>query len=131
MNLPTAFRRRDPSAWTHLPKALGAALLTTLLACPSARATQADVTPAPATANNAVAAEPFSTEEWQLEQKRQLPEPGRATRQWLQSQSSREQASATRPTLSGPALRRVHDRYLRTFEVDIPQQLRESLPANK
>lgn len=129
MNLPTAFRRRAPSTWTHLPKALGAALLTSLLACPSARATQADVTPAPA--SNAVAAEPFSTEEWQLEQKRQLPETGRATRQWLQSQSSREQASATRPTLSGPALRRVHDRYLRTFEVDIPQQLRESLPTNK
>ncbi len=128
MNLPNAFRRRVPRAWTHLPGALAAALLTTLLACPSARATPADATPAPAT--NA-AAEPFSTEEWQLEQKRQLPETGRATRQWLQSQSSREQASATRPTLSGPALRRVHDRYLRTFEVDIPQQLRESLPANK
>ncbi len=128
MNLPTASRRRASRAWTHLPGALAAALLTTLLACPSARATQAEAPPAPAT--NA-AAEPFSTEEWQLEQKRQLPETGRATRQWLQSQSSREQASATRPTLSGPALRRVHDRYLRTFEVDIPQQLRESLPANK
>ncbi len=73
----------------------------------------------------------FATEEWQLEQKRQLPETGRATRGWLQSQASREQASPHRPTLSGPALRRVHDRYLRSFELDIPQQLRESLPSNK
>lgn len=73
----------------------------------------------------------FATEEWQLEQKRQPPQTGRATRGWLQTQSNREQASANRPTLSGPALRRVHDRYLRSFDPDIPQQLRESLPGNK
>lgn len=128
MNQPTAPQSRTPRAWTDLPGTLGAALLTALFVCQSAGATQADTTPTPAAA---AASEPFSTEEWQLEQKRQLPETGKATRQWLQGQSSREQASATRPTLSGPALRRVHDRYLRTFEVDIPQQLRESLPANK
>lgn len=127
MKQPTATNRRASRAWTEQPWVLGAALLTALFVCQSARATQADATPATA----APATEPFSTAEWQLEQRRQLPETGRATRQWLQSQSSREQASAARPTLSGPALRRVHDRYLRTFEVDIPQQLRESLPANK
>ena len=33
---------------------------------------------------------------------------------WLQAQGNREQASANRPTLSGPALRRTHDRYLRS-----------------
>lgn len=128
MNQPTAPQSRSPRAWTALPGTLGAALLTALFVCQSAGATQADATPAPAAA---AAPEPFSTEEWQLEQKRQLPQTGRATRQWLQGQSGGEQASANRPTLSGPALRRVHDRYLRTFEVDIPQQLRESLPANK
>lgn len=74
---------------------------------------------------------PLATEEWKLEEKRVLPETGRSTRGWLQAQGHREQASANRPTLSGPALRRSHDRYLRTFEVDIPQQLRESLPTNK
>lgn len=100
---------------------LGAALLATLLVTPlSARATdpgQGD--------------KPFATEEWALEQKRQVPETGRSTRGWLQAQGNREQASASRPTLSGPVLRRVHERYLRTFEVEIPQQLRESLPTNK
>lgn len=102
---------------------LGAALLATLLTAPlSAQATDADTPPS---------AKPFATEEWELEQKRQVPETGRATRGWLQAQGNREQASANRPTLSGPALRRTHDRYLRTFEVDIPQQLRESLPNNK
>jgi hypothetical protein len=60
-----------------------------------------------------------------------VPETGRATRKWLQAQGNREQASANRPSLSGPALRRTHDRYLRTFEIEIPQQLRESLPTNK
>lgn len=129
MNQPTAPQSRTPRAWTDLPGTLGAALLTALFVCQSAGATQADATPAPAAA--AAASEPLSTEEWQLEQKRQLPETGKATRQWLQGQSGREQASANRPSLSGPALRRVHERYLRTFEVDIPQQLRESLPANK
>jgi Protein of unknown function (DUF3613) len=128
MNQPNAPKSRTPRAWSDLPGTLGAALLTALFVCQSAGATQADATPAPAAA---AASEPFSTEEWQLEQKRQLPQTGRATRQWLQGQSGGEQASANRPTLSGPALRRVHERYLRTFEVDIPQQLRESLPANK
>lgn len=100
---------------------LGAALLATLLTTPrSVRASDAEPS-----------AKPIATEEWELEQKRQVPETGHATRGWLQAQGKREQASANRPTLSGPALRRTHDRYLRTFEVDIPQQLRESLPANK
>ncbi len=100
---------------------LGAALLATLLTAPlSAQAT--DTTPS---------TKPFATDEWELAQKRQAPETGRATRGWLQAQGSREQASTNRPTLSGPALRRTHDRYLKSFEADIPQQLRESLPANK
>lgn len=127
MNLPSPPQRPAPCAWTELPIALSAALLATLLVCHGAHATQ--VTEAPISA--APTAEPMTTAEWQLAQQRQLPETGRATRQWLQGQSSREQASPNRPTLSGPALRRVHDRYLRTFEVDIPQQLRESLPTNK
>lgn len=76
-------------------------------------------------------AEPFATEEWKHQQKHQRSEIGPATRGWLQTQGSRDQASPHRPTLSGPALRRVNERYLKSFEAEIPQQLRESLPSNK
>lgn len=127
MSQPIAPQRLSTRARTALQMVLGFALSTTLL------------TPQPALAAEPVAgavaatpaAEPVATEEWQLEQKRQVPETGRATRAWLQAQGHREQASANRPALSGPALRRAHDRYMRTFEVDIPQQLRESVPSNK
>lgn len=146
MTKPIAHQRPGTSAWTALQVALGTALLTTLIAPGAARAAEANTD---ATTAVTPVAEPFSTEEWrhqqrtrepgqafateewQLEQRRQLPDTGRVTRSWLQAQGAREQASANRPTLSGPALRRTHDRYLRTFEVDIPQQLRESLPSNK
>jgi Protein of unknown function (DUF3613) len=100
---------------------LGAALIATLLTAPlSARATDAEPS-----------AKPFASDEWEVANQRPAPETGRATRGWLQAQGNREQASAQRPTLSGPALRRTHDRYLKSFETDIPQQLRESLPTNK
>ena len=123
----TAHPCRRQSARTALAVMLGAALTATWIAPRAALAEEA----APAAVAPEAASEPFSTEEWQLEQKRQVPETGRATRNWVQAQGSREQASPNRPTLSGPALRRAHDRYLRTFEVEIPQQLRESLPTNK
>lgn len=108
--------------------ALPFALLVALLMPMTSQATEAAGMP---TVSVTTPAPPLATEEWKPEEKRALPETGRSTRGWLQAQGHREQASANRPTLSGPALRRSHDRYLRTFEVDIPQQLRESLPTNK
>lgn len=62
---------------------------------------------------------------------RKPAEVGRQTRQWVQAQGAREQATSKRPTLSGPVLRKTHDRYLRSFDNEIPQQLRESMPDNK
>ncbi len=131
MKKPIAPQRPSLSARTALQMVLGAALFATLIATLIAPTTALAAEPDTGSVTAAPTAEPLSTEEWQSDQKRQQPETGRATRNWLQAQASREQASANRPSLSGPALRRTHDRYLRTFEVDIPQQLRESLPANK
>ena len=53
------------------------------------------------------------------------PAIGVTTRQWVQAQGQREKASATRQTLSGPAMRRVHDRYLKSFETDVATRLRD------
>lgn len=47
-------------------------------------------------------------------------------RRWVAAQGQREQASATRQTLSGPVMRRVHDRYLKSFEQDIPTRVRDA-----
>lgn len=45
--------------------------------------------------------------------------PGGQSRQWLRSQSQREQASPQRQTLTGPAMKAVHDRYVRSFTTPI------------
>lgn len=127
MSQPIAPPRLSTRARTALQMVLGFALSTAMLTPRPTLAAEPDAGASAATP----AAAPFATEEWQLEQKRQAPETGRATRAWLQAQGHREQASTNRPTLSGPALRRAHDRYMRTFEVDVPQQLRESVPSNK
>lgn len=74
---------------------------------------------------------PVATPEWRHENRQPSAPVGTQTRQWLQAQGQREQASSQRPTLSGPALSRTHARYLRSFENEIPQQLRESVPSNK
>jgi len=54
------------------------------------------------------------------------PATGVTTRQWVHAQGQREQASATRQTLSGPVMRRVHERYLKSFETEVPTRLRDS-----
>lgn len=54
------------------------------------------------------------------------PATGVTTRQWVNTQGQREQASATRQTLSGPVMRRVHERYLKSFEAEVPTRLRDS-----
>lgn len=82
------------------------------------------------------AQESFATEEWRHQQgataSARAPAPiGEQTRHWVQAQGRQEQASSQRPTLSGPVLRKTHERYLRSFDNEIPQQLRESLPGNK
>lgn len=124
MTHPTATQRPGLHAWIALPM-----LLVAALSAPAAA--QAAESDAAVTVSPLRTAEPIASEEWQLEQQRRKPETGPVTRHWLQMQGAREQASVHRPSLSGPALRRTHDRYLKSFEVEIPQQLRESLPTNK
>lgn len=58
-------------------------------------------------------------------------EVGAVSRNWLQAQGSREQASATPPTLSGPVMRRVHERYVKSFEQPIPEKLADDRPASR
>lgn len=58
-------------------------------------------------------------------------EAGVESRRWLQAQGSREQASATQPTLSGPVMRRVHERYLKSFEQPIPEKLADDRPTSR
>lgn len=125
---PTRPVRRPRTRLNALVSATCLAALSGALLAPGLVLANAATTEPAAPASSA---EPYATPEWRHQQQASENPTGRATRQWLQTQGSGEQASANRPTLSGPALRRVHDRYLRTFEVDIPQQLRESLPANK
>lgn len=49
-----------------------------------------------------------------------------STRSWLQAQASGEQASAARPALSGPVLRKVHERYVNSFGTPIPERVGDS-----
>ncbi len=58
-------------------------------------------------------------------------EVGAVSRSWLQAQGSREQASATPPTLSGPVMRRVHERYVKSFEQPIPERLADDRPTSR
>lgn len=44
---------------------------------------------------------------------------GGQSRQWLRHQAQREQASPQRQTLTGPAMKAVHDRYVRSFTTPI------------
>lgn len=52
---------------------------------------------------------------------------GLETRKWLESQVSRKQASSIRQTLSGPVMEKVHERYVKSFAVAIPERLRENM----
>ncbi len=97
-----------PLAWLSL------SVLLSLLVATEARAQASAATaPAPASAPAPTAGsdDPFAAPP---------PEPvGSQSRQWLRAQSTREQASATRPTLSGPAMTAVHERYMRSFTAPI------------
>lgn len=56
---------------------------------------------------------------------------GTQSRQWLSSQAQRQQASTTRQTLSGPAMKAVHERYVRSFTTPIePTSLHNRDPIN-
>lgn len=48
-----------------------------------------------------------------------------STKDWLQAQSSRAQASPVRQTLSGPVLSKVHERYVKSFAEPIPRKLND------
>lgn len=47
---------------------------------------------------------------------------GHATQTWLAAQASGEQASKRRQTLSGPVMKRIHERYLQSFTQQIPER---------
>ncbi len=49
--------------------------------------------------------------------------PGATARGWLQLQADGGQASARRQTLSGEAMSRIYDRYLRSFTLPIPARM--------
>lgn len=56
---------------------------------------------------------------------------GTQSRQWLSSQAQRQQASTTRQTLSGPAMKAVHERYVCSFTTPIePTSLHNRDPIN-
>jgi Protein of unknown function (DUF3613) len=43
------------------------------------------------------------------------PSPGMATRKWTKAQAQHEQATRNRPTLSGPVMTSIHERYVESF----------------
>jgi hypothetical protein len=54
---------------------------------------------------------------------------GDATRAWLGAQASRKQASGTRQTLSGPVMSKVHERYAKSFAIEIERTpIRADMP---
>lgn len=58
---------------------------------------------------------------------------GEASKAWLGGQARRQQASKTRQTLSGPVMQAVHERYVKSFTVDIPptDKLRPDMPQTR
>lgn len=48
---------------------------------------------------------------------------GNSTKAWLAAQGSRQDASETRQTLSGPVLSKVHERYVKSFTMPVPERL--------
>lgn len=90
------------------------ALTSGALAVGTARA---QVTQRATTAVAPVAAAPVAVAPDDVEAQTEAPvvKPGEGTRNWLGAQSQKQQASRTRPTLSGPVLTRVHKQYQDSF----------------
>lgn len=55
---------------------------------------------------------------------------GHATRDWMQRQASRKQASTIKQTLSGPVMDKVHERYVDSFNRAVPDRLRDNTPTS-
>ncbi|MGC4059832.1 MAG: DUF3613 domain-containing protein [Aquabacterium sp.] len=51
------------------------------------------------------------------------------TGKWLNAQASGKQASSSRPSLSGPILDKVHQRYVNSFGYPIPERLTDAKAA--
>lgn len=98
------------------------AILLSLSMAPGVQAQNDAATPAAAEQAGATAAETSPP-----------PPAGSQSRQWLRAQASREQASPNRPTLSGPTMKAVHERYVRSFTTPIePTSLhnRDAISSN-
>lgn len=58
-------------------------------------------------------------------------EVGDTTRQWIDLQKSGEQASEHRRPMSGPVAQRSYQRYLRSFEREIPEKFERESTTNR
>jgi hypothetical protein len=58
------------------------------------------------------------------------PQP-EATRQWLELQRSGQAASPQRQTLSGEAMSKIHERYIKSFTHPIPASYEHAQGSNK
>lgn len=54
-----------------------------------------------------------------------------ATRQWLELQRSGQAASPQRQTLSGEAMSKIHERYIKSFTHPIPASYEHAQGSNK
>lgn len=102
MNLP-----RHPR---HLPLLLS--VMLALIAPQAVRAQEYPGKPAPVPATSAAASSPTQVAQ-NVDTRPDTP--GQQSRQWLRAQAERELASPNRQTLTGPAMRAVHDRYVSSF----------------
>lgn len=107
------------------------ARLFSLALIASLHALPASAQDAPATASAAAPTQPSEAAPPPVAPVHSGAEVGTASRRWLQAQGAREQASAKQPTLSGPVMRRVHERYVKSFEQAVPEQLTDDRPASR
>lgn len=89
-----------PLAWLTL------SALLTLMAAPGVHAQSSETSPAATAPATPTEADPVETPAVPV---------GDQSRKWLRSQAAREQASPTRQTQSGPVMKAVHERYVRSF----------------
>lgn len=108
------------SSFPHLMRALSLVLAMTSLTA-TAQSTNA-------TANTSTT-EPSHENKGETDSPMQASKPaqppiiagGQTTQAWLALQASGAQASRQRQTLSGPAMKRIHERYLEVFARPVPE----------
>lgn len=109
------------------------ALYIVLSAClwGGALSASAQTAPAQAPAATPVPAAPDAAAEEQDPPEAPEPPKGFHTRAWIKAQGEREQASRRAQPMSGPVMQRVHERYLKSFEVPVPTRIRDGEPLTR